>query len=179
MLLDGIAATLCLGGSMFRKSLLVFASCLALSAFSSGCGDDDDDDKGNNTGGTGGMSSSGGSDNAGGMEAETTTVTGTINYDGDKTGALVVGAHSSFPPSMTNIVGYTLIEEPTFPQEYTIEGLPPAEYFVLSYVAVGMFHVGAGPGDPQGAYVGDGMMPVPVDVPASGATGVDLTLEEK
>jgi hypothetical protein len=165
---------------MFRTSLLVTVSCIALSVFFGGCGDDDDD-KGTGTGGTGGTASStGGSGGAGGNpEVGATTLSGTVTYEGDKAGPLVISVHSSFPPSMTNVVGFTQVEEPTFPQEYTVEDIVPGSYFVVAYLAVGMFHVGAGPGDPQGAHVGDDLMPAPVEVSATGATGADITLVEE
>jgi hypothetical protein len=166
---------------MFRKDFLVTVSCIALGAFfGGGCGDDDDDDK-HNTGGTGGMTGTGGSsgENTGGApDMGKTSLSGTVMYEGDKTGPLVISVHSSFPPSMTNVVGFTQVDEPTFPQEYRVEDLDPGSYFVVGYLAVGMFHVGAGPGDPQGAYVGDDLMPAPVEVEQGGATGVDLMLIE-
>jgi hypothetical protein len=161
---------------MSRNSFLITVSCIALGVFFGGCGDDDDDD-GGATGGAGGMTSGTGGQNTGGSPDVTlTSLSGTVAYEGDKAGPLVVSVHSSFPPSMTNVVGFTQVEEPTFPQEYTVEDLEPGNYFVVAYVAVGMFHVGAGPGDPQGAHVGDDLMPAPVEVGPSGATGVDLML---
>jgi hypothetical protein len=165
---------------MFRNSFLITVSCIALGVFFGGCGDDDDDTGGK--GGTGGMTATGGAtgtggQNTGGMPGdEATSLSGTITYEGDKTGPLVISVHSSFPPSMANVVGFTQVDDPTFPQEYRVEDLMPGSYFVVAYIAVGMFHVGAGPGDPQGAHVGDDMMPAPVEVDAVGATGVDLML---
>lgn len=155
---------------MFRMRSLIFVLGTSLAAIA--CGDDDGGDNGNNSG-TGGVSGEGTGGKSG--STELTTITGTINYEGEATGPLVVSIHSSFPPSATNVMGAAQIEEPEFPQEYTVEDVPPGNYFVLAYIAVGQFHVGAGPGDPTGAYLVDGM-PAQVEVTDEALTGIDFDL---
>jgi hypothetical protein len=154
---------------MFRMRSLIFVLCTSLAVIA--CGDDEGD--GDNNNGTGGQSGEGTGGKSG--ETELTTITGTINYEGDAEGPLVISIHSSFPPSMDNVMGAAQVAEPEFPQEYTVTDVPPGEYFVLAYIAVGQFHVGAGAGDPMGAYMADGM-PVPVEVADEEVTGIDFDL---
>ncbi|MDQ2646552.1 MAG: hypothetical protein M3020_22270, partial [Myxococcota bacterium] len=153
---------------MFRMRSLIFVLCTSLAAIA--CGDDDGDDNGNNAG-TGGESGEGTGGRSG--DSELTTITGTINYEGEAEGPLLVSIHSSFPPSMDNVKGAARVEDPEFPQEYTITDVPPGSYFVVAYISVGMFHVGAGAGDPQGAYVVDGM-PAQVEVTDEPLSGIDF-----
>ena len=156
---------------MFRMRSLIFVLCTSLAAIA--CGDDDGDDNGNNSG-TGGQNGEGTGGKSG--DTELATVTGTVTYEGDAVGPLLISLHSGFPPSATNLVTAAgAIEEPEYPQEFTIEEVPPGTYFAVSYVSVGSFHLGAGPGDPQGAYVVDGM-PAPFDVEDEPVTGIDIAL---
>ena len=154
--------------SLRRALIFTVVSSLALVA----CGDDED--SGNNgTGGTGNEGTGGQTSSA------STTISGIVSYEGDRLGPLLVSIHSDWPPSMTNVMGAAQIEDPEFPQDYEVEDVVPGTYFVAAYVAVGMFHVGAGPGDPQGVYAGDDMMPTPIEVSDDGATGIDLTLVDQ
>jgi hypothetical protein len=157
---------------MFRMHSLIFVLCTSLAVIA--CGDDEED--GDNNNGTGGQSGEGTGGKSG--ETELTTITGTINYEGEAEGPLVISIHSSFPPSMANVMGAAQVAEPQFPQEYTVESVPPGEYFVLAYIAVGMFHLGAGPGDPTGAYVIDGM-PAPIEVTDEPVEGIDFDLSDE
>lgn len=153
---------------MFRMRSLIFVLCSSLAVIA--CGDDEEDGDNSNTGGQSGEGTGGTPG-----ETESTTVTGTVSYDGDAEGPLLVSIHSSFPPAMDNVVGAAQVEDPEFPQEFTIEGVAPGTYFAVAYVAVGAFHLGAGPGDPQGAYIVDGM-PGPFDVADEPVTGIDIGL---
>jgi len=154
---------------MFRKRSLIFVLCSSLALVA--CGDDED---GGNNGGTGGQGNEGTGGKSG--ETELTTVSGTITYEGELTGPLLVSIHSSFPPDDMNIVGASpAIEEPEFPQEYTISDVEPGTYFAVAYISVGSFHIGAGAGDPQGAYIVDGM-PAPFEVTDEPVTGIDFGL---
>lgn len=159
---------------MFRSKLM-FVAMLALAASPIGCGGDDDDD-GSNQAGSGGTGASGGSGGSAGSEQMASTISGTVTYDGDKEGPLVVSIHSDFPPSMTNVMGFAQVAEPEFPATYTIENVYPGTYYVVAYISVGMFHPGAGPGDPQGAYVGEDLMPATVDVGEDAVSDVDIAL---
>ncbi|MDQ2645056.1 MAG: hypothetical protein M3020_14665, partial [Myxococcota bacterium] len=155
----------------FRMRSLIFVLCTSLAAIA--CGDDDGDDNGNNAG-TGGESGEGTGGKSG--QTELATVSGTITYEGEAVGPLLISLHSGFPPSMTNLVtAAPAIEDPVYPQEFTIEDVEPGTYFAVSYVSVGMFHIPAGAGDPQGAHVVDGM-PAPFDVADEPVTGIDIEL---
>ncbi len=158
---------------MFRMRSLIFVLCTSLAAIA--CGDDDGDDNGNNAG-TGGESGEGTGGKSG--DSELTTITGTINYEGEAEGPLLVSIHSSFPPNEMNVMGAAQVPNPEFPQEYTVTDVPPGSYFVLSYISVGMFHVKPGAGDPTGAYLVDGM-PAPVEVTDEPLTGIDFDLTDE
>jgi hypothetical protein len=153
---------------MFRMRSLIFVLCTSLAVIA--CGDDEEDGDNNGTGGQSGEGTGGKSG-----DTELATVTGTVSYDGDAVGPLLVSIHSGFPPAMDNVVGAAQVEEPEFPQEFTIEGVAPGEYFAVAYVSVGMFHLGAGPGDPQGAYIVDGA-PGSFEVTDEPVTGIDIGL---
>jgi hypothetical protein len=152
---------------MFRMRSLIFVLCTSLAAIA--CGDDDEGDNS----GTGGQGNEGTGGKSGATEL--TTVTGTVTYDGDAEGPLLVSLHSSFPPAMDNVVGAAQIETPEFPQEFTVEDVAPGTYFAVAYVSVGAFHLGAGPGDPQGAYIVEGM-PGPFEVTDEPVIGIDIGL---
>lgn len=154
---------------MFRMRSLIFVLCTSLAAIA--CGDDEEDGDNNGTGGQSGEGTGGKSG-----DTELATVSGTVTYAGDEVGPLLISLHSGFPPSMTNLVTAAgAIEEPEFPQEFTVPDVEPGTYFAVSYISVGSFHLGAGPGDPQGAYVVDGM-PAPFDVEDEPVTGIDIDL---
>lgn len=61
------------------------------------------------------------------------SMSGIVDYDGAEPGPLRVVAYASFPPRGAPSARVT-IEEPRFPQPYTLTGLAPGRYFVLAIV---------------------------------------------
>jgi hypothetical protein len=65
-------------------------------------------------------------------------VAGTVSYEGELTGSLVVGLYDACPalgpPLDLNI---EQIVEPVFPQAFSLDGLDPGEYYVIAALDVG------------------------------------------
>ncbi|MCB9601242.1 MAG: hypothetical protein H6721_15590 [Sandaracinus sp.] len=82
--------------------------------------------------GCGGDGMNGGSD----AGADDGTFTGTVTYDGTGTGLLTVGVFDSTPPRGAPI-RFFVVNEPTFPLEYTITGVLPGTYYLGAIFDVG------------------------------------------
>ncbi len=105
------------------------------------------------------------------------TVTGTIEYAGAEVGTLRVAVFSSFPPRGAP-VAEVAIEAPSFPQPYTIRGVPPGRYFVLALIDTNVddgdrYRPRVDPGGTFGPY----RSPAAITLqPTRAAGGVDIEL---
>lgn len=63
------------------------------------------------------------------------TVTGTVYYEGDADGALIVAAFLEWP-TLWAPEQFVKIPSPVYPQAYKLEGLDPGEYYIFAFIDV-------------------------------------------
>lgn len=76
-----------------------------------------------------------GGDGGNGPEVIGGTVTGTVYYEGDAEGALIVAAFLEWPTLWAPEL-FVKIASPDYPQDYKLEGLDPGEYYIFAFIDV-------------------------------------------
>jgi len=63
------------------------------------------------------------------------TVIGTVYYEGDAEGALIVAAFLEWPTLWAPEL-FVKIASPVYPQDYKLDGLDPGEYYIFAFIDV-------------------------------------------